>query len=176
MTEEQLGIGSQVQHGEFGKGVVVEVNMSTYTIWFKNRGEKEIPQTDSRLTVDKFTADEVQRLSIDEVKTVLEDVLRKWSDTTELVELGDRWNNGTLKLIPGKEGMQAKEIPIETFFHKIVMTRDRVRVMEQKINSSKNLNDEEKVALQQYISRIYGSLTTFNVLFANKEDHFRSKA
>ncbi len=176
MAEEEvvLGIGSQVQHSEYGKGVIVEVNLSTYTIYFKHRGEKEINQTDSRLSVDKLVKDEVQRLSLKEVETVLEGILRKWSDISDITELGDRWKGGNMVLTPGKEGLQAKEIPIETFFHKIVMTRDRLRVMEQKINASKNLDDEEKVALQQYISRIYGSLTTFNVLFANKEDHFKS--
>lgn len=71
-----------------------------------------------------------------------------------------------------RSGTGAKEFPIETFFHKIVMVRDRLRVMEQKINSSKNLSDEEKVDLQQYITKIYGSLTSFNILFADKEDFF----
>ena len=75
-------------------------------------------------------------------------------------------------LVPGQEGAKEKEIPIETFFHKIVMVRDRLRVMEQRINSSKVLTDEDKVNLQQYITRIYGSLTTFNVLFKYKEHNF----
>lgn len=74
-------------------------------------------------------------------------------------------------LKPGETGLKDKEIPIDQFFHKIVMVRDRLRVMEQRINSSK-LDDEDKVNLQQYITRIYGSLTTFNILFRNKEQHF----
>jgi len=75
-------------------------------------------------------------------------------------------------MIPGRSDLKEKEIPIEIFFHKIIMLRDRLRVMEQRINSSTNLNEEEKINLQQYLTRIYGSLTTFNVLFDNKEDYF----
>lgn len=93
-------------------------------------------------------------------------------DNGSHAELGDKWNGGTLVLKPGDDGLASKELPIETFFHKIVMVRDRLRVREQNINSHKVLSDEEKVNLQQYITRIYGSLTTFNVLFASKDDHF----
>jgi hypothetical protein len=101
-------------------------------------------------------------------------ILRTFSDVTEKVELGDKWDNGVMILRPADSSLKEKEIPIDTFFHKIVMVRDRLRVMEQRINSSK-LTDEEKVNLQQYITRIYGSLTTFNVLFKYKEDHFKGE-
>ena len=88
------------------------------------------------------------------------------------VELGDRWNDGEIVLVPGKEGTQEKRIPMDVFFKKIVMVRDKLRVLEQKVNGNKNLSDEEKVQLQQYITGCYGSLTSFNVLFKRKEDHF----
>ena len=88
------------------------------------------------------------------------------------VDIGDRWNDGELVLVPGKEGTQEKRIPLDVFFKKIVMLRDKLRVLEQKINGNKKLSDEEKVQLQQYITGCYGSLTSFNVLFKHKEDQF----
>ena len=88
------------------------------------------------------------------------------------VELGGRWQGGEVVLIPGKEGIQEKRVPLEAFFRKIVGLRDKLRVLEQKVNTHTKLSDEDKVQLQQYITGCYGSLTTFNVLFANKEDQF----
>ena len=104
------------------------------------------------------------------LKQAIREVLRQ-EGIIGHVELGEKWHGGKMILRPGKEGVADKEVPIETFFHKIVMLRDRLRVLEQKVNSSK-LSDEEKIAIQQYITASYGSLTTFNVFFKNKEDQF----
>jgi len=106
----------------------------------------------------------------------LRNLLKQYSDISEIVPIADKYKGGTLTLSPADAGLASKDIPIETFFHKIVMVRDRIRVMEQKINSSKNLDDQEKIDLQQYITRIYGSLTTFNVLFKNSSQNFKGSS
>jgi hypothetical protein len=165
-----LGPGSRVRHKEYGAGVVVQVWSDSYEISFINQGLMEMT-LDEDLEIIEFVADDTDRMSFARVEDELIKILRRFSDIQENVELGSKWDGGTLILKPGNPDLQSKEIPIDTFFHKIVMVRDRLRVMEQRINASK-LNEEEKVNLQQYITRIYGSLTTFNVLFANKEDQF----
>lgn len=107
----------------------------------------------------------------DAFRQVLREVLLDELGVRE-VELGDRWNEGELVLVPGKEGTQEKRVPLDVFFKKIVMVRDKLRVLEQKINGNKKLSDEDKIQLQQYITGCYGSLTTFNVLFKSKDDQF----
>jgi hypothetical protein len=86
--------------------------------------------------------------------------------------IGTKWEGGTVVLKPGREGLQEKEIPIDVFFKKVVMIRDRLRVLEQHVNANDKLSDADKLGLQQYITRCYGSLTTFNVLFDSREDWF----
>ena len=165
-----LGIGSRINHSEFGKGVVTNVTSIHYWVTFMDKGLETIA-IDSDFEVIEALEDDVDSISFFDVESSLVKILQKWSDTHEKVAIADKWRQGKLVLEPG-DTTANKEMPIDTFFHKIVMVRDRIRVMEQKINSSKNLDDQEKIDLQQYITRIYGSLTSFNVLFKNKSDHF----
>ena len=165
-----LGIGSRLKHPVYGLGVVTNVSSKHYWVTFIENGLETI-DIDSEFEVIESVEDEVDSVSFYEVESTLRNLLKKWSDVSEIVHIGDRWKGGKLILEPKDTNLSNKEIPIETFFHKIVMVRDRIRVMEQKINSS-NLDDQDKVDLQQYISRIYGSLTTFNVLFKLKEQQF----
>jgi hypothetical protein len=172
MDQLILGIGTRLQHPQYGPGVIVGVRLATYLISFISDGIKEIDKNDDRLEeiIPENVTVELETTS--DVETSLLKILRLWSDASEIVPLGDRWKGGTMILQPADKSQKAKEIPIDVFFHKIVMLRDRLRVMEQQINAHKQLSDEEKVNLQQYITRIYGTLTTFNVLFKNKENWF----
>jgi hypothetical protein len=165
-----LGIGSRIKHAEFGLGVVTNVTSIHYWVTFIENGLETI-DIDSEIEVIDAVEDEVDTVSFYEVESTLRSILKKWSDASEIVPIADKWKGGKLILEPADTNLQNKEVPINTFFHKIVMVRDRIRVMEQKINSS-NLDDQDKVDLQQYITRIYGSLTTFNVLFKIKTQQF----
>jgi hypothetical protein len=172
MDQTTLGIGTRLQHTHFGPGVIVGIKYATYLISFINHGIKEIDKTDDKLDeiIPENVSTEIETTS--EVERSLLKILRLWGGITENVPLGDKWIKGTMLLQPADKSLKPKEIPIDDFFHKIVMLRDRLRVLEQNINSHKSLSDEEKVGVQQYITRCYGSLTTFNVLFKNKEHWF----
>ena len=172
MEQTTLGIGTRLQHTHFGPGVIVGVRFATYLIAFINHGIKEIDKTDPKLDdiIPENVSEEIETHS--DVERSLLKILRLWGGFLENVPLGDRWVGGNIVLQPADKTLKPKEIPIDVFFHKIVMLRDRLRVMEQQINAHKILTDEDKVNLQQYITRIYGSLTTFNVLFRNKEHWF----
>ncbi len=107
----------------------------------------------------------------DEFRNVIRQVLLEELGVGEVV-MGDRWRGGELIIKPGKDGTAEKRVPLEAFFHKIVMVRDKLRVLEQKLNASKKLEPDEKIQMQQYITACYGSLTTFNALFREREDWF----
>ncbi len=175
MDTQNLGVGSRIEHPTLGRGVIVEAGSEHYNIWFKGGNTiKSIAKTfELKVTslVDASAANEV--ISIADFELVLNNVLDQRADIEELVPLGGKWEGGTMILKPGSDDLQSKEIPIETFFHKIVMVRDRLRVLEQSINAHKVLSDEDKVNMQQYITRAYGSLTTFNVMFKNTHEQFK---
>ena len=170
---EDLTVGTRVEHPRYGEGIISKDNLTAYEIFFERGGKIEITKRNTDLKVlQRNEAAPKSTLSIKEIEKVMAYVLDQYGALNEIVPLGDKWHGGTMLLKPANTGLQPKEIPIETFFHKIVMLRDRLRVLEQNINSSNSLSDEEKVNIQQYITRAYGSLTTFNVLFAEKEHYF----
>lgn len=169
-----LGIGSRIDHSKYGKGVVTNVTAKLYWVTFIENGLETIP-VDDDFEIIEAAEDEVDSVSFYEVEKSLRDILKKWNGISEVVPIADKWKGGTMVLQPADPNLATKEIPIDTFFHKIVMLRDRLRVMEQKINASKELVAQEKVDLQQYITRCYGSLTTFNVLFKNNSQQFKGE-
>lgn len=172
----QLGIGSRVDHTHFGKGVIVDTASEFYIIWFKSlQDTKSISKDYEGLKVidgvDGATPD--GPITIADIEQALNNILDQRLTDTQMVPIALRWKRGTMILKPNDPTLQPKEVPIETFFHKIVMVRDKLRVMEQKINAHKGMDDAEKVELQQYITGIYGSLTTFNVLFREQIHQFK---
>ncbi len=164
--------GDTITHKSFGEGRIISVLRDgsdlKWEVEFEEGIKKMVP------TPQQFvgSVSEPGTLTYDDVKQAVREVLREDALAGDLPEIGEKWYNGKLIMVPGKEGLQQKEVPINALFHKIVMIRDRLRVMEQRINSHQLLDDQEKANLQQYITKIYGSLTTFNVLFRDKKDHF----
>ena len=165
-----LGIGSRIIYHDFGHGVVINLKSNGYTVTFMDEGVKLLAFSTPFDVIEALEPDG-DLVSLLDVEQALSRVLQKWGGLTETVPLGDKWKGGKLILKPGRADLASKELPIDAFFHKIVMVRDRLRVLEQRVNTSA-LDDEEKVAIQQYITRIYGSLTSFNVLFKQPEHAF----
>lgn len=171
-----LGIGSRVDHMHFGKGVIVDTASEFYIIWFKSQQDtKSISKDYEGLKVVEGVdgAPTDGPITIADIEQALSNILDQRLHDTQIVPIAIKWKRGNMILKPGDSTMQSKEIPIETFFHKIVMVRDKLRVMEQKINAHKGLDDSDKVELQQYITSVYGSLTTFNVLFKEPIHQFK---
>lgn len=170
---EELAVGTRVEHPRYGEGIISKDKITSYEIFFERGGKVDILKRSEDLEVLEAPADKPKNsLTLKEIEKVLRYVLDEQSALQEIVPLGDKWAGGNMVLQPANNSLKPKEIPIESFFHKIVMVRDRLRVLEQNINSHPVLTDEEKVNIQQYITRIYGSLTSFNILFADKEHYF----
>lgn len=168
----------QVRHPRHGLGTVKALTEHTADISFDD-APRTVDPTSSDLTVAEPTA------KLTEMEVPLSALIRETAQamidglglrkSDEVVEgLATRWQRGTLVLQPADASLQAKEVPLETFFHKIVMIRNNLRVLEQKVNANEKLSEAEKFELHQYITRSYGSLTTFNILFKRKEDQLGS--
>jgi hypothetical protein len=169
-----IGIGGKINHGKYGEGVIFGEEGTAWRIFFKDHGEKALAKEHvSYEVVEPAPETAGGGIALEDVVSAVENVFQQFLESPAPVELGDKWIGGTLSLQPADDDLQNKDLPISSFFHKIVMLRDRLRVLEQSINAHKVLTDEDKVGLQQYITRCYGSLTSFNVLFERKEDHFK---
>jgi hypothetical protein len=176
MRHESMHVGMKVQHPDYGVGTVKSVSEHLADIRFDS-GLRTLAPEQCDLKPAEAQA-ELNGLTvplsaiISETVAALVHELGLERDDALVEKLAARWQKGTLVLRPSDATLQSKETPLEVFFHKIVMMRNNLRVLEQKINGHPQLSDAEKVELQQYVSRCYGSMTTFNILFKDKEDHF----
>jgi len=176
MKLEALHIGMNVRHPQYGLGIVKTISEAAAEIQFTD-GRRQVAPEPSGLQpaepqaavsglelplkqfIDQAVAATVEKLGLERPDAVKD-------------KLGARWHGGKLVMHPSDPTLQTKEVPLDVFFHKIVMMRNNFRVLEQKINAHDKLSDGEKVEMQQYITKCYGSMTTFNVLFKEKEDQF----
>ncbi len=173
--EKELSKGTRIDHEKYGHGIITGVNLTTYDVLFERGGKMQFNKNRfSAVMIEEGIQESVtdEKPDVKLLLEAIEAVLDRSGALQETIPLGEKWTGGSLIMQPANPELMPKEIPIETFFHKIVMLRDRLRVLEQQINSNEKLSDEDKVNLQQYITRIYGSLTSFNILFSEKRHYF----
>jgi len=176
MKTETLHIGQQVKHPQYGIGIVKALSEQSADIQFSDLKRTISPETSELEPAEAQAALAGLELPlaqfVEQVVGTMLDRLGMTRPDEVVAQLGNRWRGGKLVLKPADPALQAKEVEIDVFFHKIVMMRNNLRVLEQKINASETLSAAEKIDWQQYLTRCYGSMTTFNVLFKEKEDQF----
>lgn len=179
MKIQALTIGMSVRHSQYGIGVVKTISEQTAEVRFSDTLRTVDPELSGLVPSEPgMTVSGLEQPLNQFVESIVARIIEQLGlekpDTTT-VELGARWQKGKMVLHPSDPTLQTKEVPLEVFFHKIVGLRNQLRVLEQKINAHTVLTDADKVEMQQYVSRCYGSMTTFNILFKNKEGQFSSK-
>jgi hypothetical protein len=177
MKIESLRIGMRVRHPQYGTGSVKSISEAVAEIQFDDGNRRSVAPEPSGLEAaePQMAASGLNVPLKQFVEQTLDAALVKLGlqkPDSVVEQLGARWQGGKVVLHPADAALQTKEVPLEVFFHKIVMVRNNLRVLEQKINAHEKLSDGEKVEMQQYLTKSYGSLTTFNVLFKEKEDQF----
>jgi hypothetical protein len=176
MKLEALHIGMKVRHPQYGVGVVKTISETTADIQFEDGKRTVAPEPSGLEPAEPQVAVRGLDVPLSQFvqQTVDATVNRLGLEKPDFVleKLGARWHKGKVVLHPADPTLQTKDVPLETFFHKIIMMRNNLRVLEQKVNAHETLSDAEKIEMQQYITRCYGSMTTFNVLFREKEDQF----
>jgi hypothetical protein len=176
LTIESLHIGMRVRHPRYGVGVVRALTEHTAEITFDDAPRTVAPNSSELVSAEATATLSEQQVPLEALirqtaQSVVDALGLEKSDAI-VEDLATRWQKGTVVLQPSDSSLQSKEVPLETFFHKIVMIRNNLRVLEQKVNASDKLSEADKFDMHQYITRCYGSLTTFNILFKNKEDQF----
>lgn len=178
MKIESLHVGMKVRHPQYGIGTVRTISEHSAEVRF-DEGQRTVePQSAGLEPAEPQVAvsglNQSLQLFVENTAAAVVSALGLEKADSVAGELAQRWHHGRIVLHPADPTLQAKEVPLEVFFHKIVMMRNNLRVLEQKVNAHEKLSDGDKVEMQQYVTRCYGSMTTFNVFFRSKEDQFNT--